>query len=245
MPDPTVIFTIVSIFVAGVITGLTSFGFALVTVPLLVIVLPPKVVVPLASLLAGIGGLLIFMEVRPWVDLRRISLLILAGVIAIPFGTYLLLVTPANTLKALIGAVTTLSALAFLLGFSRPIRREQAASVPIGLLSGLLGGSTAMSGPPVILFMSNQGVSKQVFRANINVYFTIIKLWTITNQAAAGLITSDVLSWAALSLPALFIGTLLGMRLTRRVEEAAFRRLTLLVVLATGLTAIASATGLI
>jgi hypothetical protein len=208
-----------------------------------VLVLPPKLVVPVVALLAATSGLMIFFEIYRWIDLQRIWLLVVAGVVGIPLGTYLLTILPAQTLKLGIGVVTTLSGLAFWLGFQRPIRNERLALLPIGLASGILGGSTAMSGPPVILFFSNQGVSKQVFRANLNIYFTMIKLWTIPNQVVAGLITPDVLRWTAWSLPAMIAGTLLGMRLAQRVDEATFRRLTLIVVIVTGLSAIVSTTG--
>jgi uncharacterized protein len=141
--------------------------------------------------------------------------------------------------------VTTLSALALWLGFKRPIANEKVASLPVGLASGILGGSTSMSGPPVVLFFSNQGVDKQGFRANLNLYFTLLTLSTLPSQLVAGLLTRPVLTYTAWFLPVLLAGTLLGVRLAHRVDEAAFRRLTLIVVIATGLSAIASALGVL
>jgi hypothetical protein len=247
MADPlaTVVFGLLVVAAAGVISGLTGFGFALVTSPLLIIVLPPKVVVPVVALLSLLSHLVVLGETLRWIRLRRIWLLTLAAMIGAPFGTYLLIMLDAVALKALIGAVTTLSALAMLFGVRRPIANERAASLPVGLASGILGGSTGMSGPPVVIFFSNQGIDKQIFRANLNLYFILLACATLPSQMAAGLLTRPVLTYTGWFFPALFLGTLVGMRLARRVDEASFRRITLLVVIASGLSAIASALGLV
>jgi uncharacterized membrane protein YfcA len=243
MADPatTLIIGLLVVGAAGIISGLTGFGFALVASPLLIIVLPPKVVVPIVALLSMLSHLVVLAETLPWIRLKRIWLLTLAAMAGAPLGTYLLVTLDADALKTFIGVVTTLSALAMLLGFKRPIENERLASVPIGLASGILGGSTGMSGPPVVLFFSNQGIDKHIFRANLNLYFTLLACVTLPLQVAAGLMTTKILTYSAWFFPALLLGTLAGMRLARRVDETAFRRLTLVVVIAAGLSAIASA----
>ena len=150
MTDPitTIIFGMLTIFLAGLTYGLTGFGFALVAVPLLMILLPPQAVVPIQLLLASLTGIVVVYEARQWVRLKQIWPLMLAGIIGIPLGTYLLTVLDTNVLKIFIGAVISLSALAFFFGFQRPIRNERLASAPIGFISGVLNGSTGMSGPP-------------------------------------------------------------------------------------------------
>ncbi len=247
MPDPavTLVFGMAAIVLGAVISGLTGFGFALVTVPLLIIVLPPKVVVPIVALLSISSHFVILGGTLRWIQIRRIALLSLAGVIGVQLGTYLLLILDAKTLKTLIGAVTSVSALAIMLGFKRTIRNERLASLPVGLASGILSGSTGMGGPPVVLFFSNQGVDKHVFRANLNLFFIVLTGAALPAQLLAGLLTHQVVTYAAWFLPALFLGTLLGMRLAHHVDEAAFRTITLVIITATGLSAIASGLGIL
>ena len=102
-----------------------------------------------------------------------------------------------------------------------------------------------MGGPPVILFFSNQGVEKQVFRANLTCFFTILSLVTIPTQWLGGLLTREVLVYSGWFLPALLLGTLLGVKLARQVSEPIFRRITLGVVIMTGLSAIVFGLGLL
>jgi len=237
----TLVFGLAAVAAAGVISGMTGFGFALVTAPLLVLVLPARVVVPIVSALSLLSHLVVLGETLRDVRLARIALLVIAGIVGSPLGVYLLLWLEPSVLKLLIGLLTTLFAAALLIGFRHPIRNEQLASLPIGFASGLLGGSTSMSGPPVVLFFSNQNVDKRAFRANLNLYFILLACATLPAQVAAGLLTGRVLTYLLWFTPALFAGTLVGMWLARRVDENAFRRLTLLVVMATGLSAMAAA----
>ncbi len=242
---PTMLLGLGAVFLAGVTSGLTGFGFALVTVPVLVIVLPPKVVVPIISLLSNLTHAIIMVETWRWLQPRRIWPLMVTGVIGIPLGTYLLLALAPQTLKIMIGAVTALAAIAMLIGFTRPVRNEKLAFFPIGFISGLLTGSTAMGGPPVVLFFSNQGVDKQVCRANFTLFFTITSLVAIPSQLAGGLLTSQVWTYALAFSPALLLGTFVGIRLARIMTDKAFRKLTLFIIIATGLSAVASGLGVL
>ncbi len=228
------------VLLAGLTQGLTGFGYALVAVPLLIIFLPPKTVVPLVLIHCAFTNTLVLLDAWRWVDLKRIWPLMLAGIAGMPLGTYLLVALPVDTLKVFMGSVIALSALAMLLGWKHEIRNERLACAPVGVASGLLSGSTGMSGPPVVLFLANQGMGKQVFRANLVAYFLVLNLATIPTHVVAGLVTRTVIADAALLLPALFAGTFVGIRLVRRVEEAMFRRVTLAIVILAGLLSVAS-----
>ncbi len=239
-PLPAVAFALAAVFLAGMTSGLTGFGLALVATPLLILVLPPKVVVPLLALHGTLNNALILYESRKWVDLRRIWPLMLAGIAGVPLGAYLLVVWDVNTLKAFIGTAVALAALAFLLGFRRQFRRERLAALPIGLVSGLLNGSVGMAGPPVILFFANQGVEKRAFRGNLAAYFVALSVVTVPAYAVGGLVTGQVLAYAALLLPVQALGLFAGTRLVNRVDEALFRRVALAVVGVAGLLALAT-----
>ncbi|MGQ9683242.1 MAG: sulfite exporter TauE/SafE family protein [Anaerolineae bacterium] len=228
------------VFLAGLTHGLTGFGYALASVPLLIIYLPPKVAVPVVLIHSIIVNAIVLIEVWRWVDLRRIWMLMIAGAVGMPLGTWMLIVLDANLLKALMGVVVTLSGIAFLMGFRREVRNERLASVPLGLASGVLGGSTAMSGPPVVLFFANQGMDKRVFRANLVAYFLVFNLATLPAHQVGGLLQREVLIYTALLVPALLAGAVGGMALARRVPERPFRLITLLVVTVAGVVSIAS-----
>jgi uncharacterized membrane protein YfcA len=149
-----------------------------------------------------------------------------------------------QTLRILVGLVVVASALALLAGQQRPTRHEKLALFPVGLASGVLNGSTGMGGPPVILFLANQGVEKQSFRANIILYFTLLSVMTATSTGLEGLVTREVVTYWVALLPAAVLGALIGMRLARRVNQQQFRQITLVVLILMGASSIASGLGL-
>jgi uncharacterized membrane protein YfcA len=116
--------------------------------------------------------------------------------------------------------------------------------VPVGVASGVLNGSTGMGGPPVILFLANQGVEKQSFRANLILYFTCLSVVTATSTGLEGLVTGEVVTYWAVLLPAAVLGALLGMQLARWVDQTQFRQITLVVLILMGASSIASGLGL-
>jgi uncharacterized membrane protein YfcA len=146
-------------------------------------------------------------------------------------------------MTVVIGLVSIFSSLSLVVGWSLPVRNERLGLACTGLLSGILGGSTSMSGPPVVLFLANQGVEKQVFRANTTLYFIVLSLSTLPSQIASSLITRHLAAYAAALFPALIAGTLIGMQLSGKVGEESFRRLILAVVILAGVVSIASGLG--
>ncbi|MCY4437322.1 MAG: sulfite exporter TauE/SafE family protein [Chloroflexi bacterium] len=231
-------------FFAATVAGMTGFGYGLVSVPLLMVVLPPRVVVPAVTTHILLLSLLILLEVIKKVDVRRIWPLMLTGLFGLPLGIYVLLALSESALRAITGVVIVLFALALLLGLNLEIKNEKLALAPVGIASGLLASGIAMAGPPVILFFSNQGMLKQVFRANLAAYFVFLNTLTIPAHAASGLITGEVVRFALLFLPTLVAGMVLGSFLSRRVPEVHFRRVVLVVVLCSGLLSITSGLGI-
>jgi uncharacterized membrane protein YfcA len=236
---------LIAVFIAGITKGLTGFGFSLVAVPILVVLLGPRTGVPVIVLLNSFTNVFLFLSCRKDAELRRIGPLIIAGISTVPVGMLLLLALDANAVKLIAGCAIVLFAVAFLAGFQRPIRRERWGLASAGLMSGTLNGLISTGGPPVILFLTNQGVTKHVFRASLITYFLFLNLATVPIFTAGGLVTLSVATYAATFLPALIIGALIGAKLLKRVPERVFRIITLLIVMIAGAVSILSSLGVI
>jgi len=233
------------VFAAGVIKGLTGFGFSLFTLPALVIFLGPKTAVPVIVLLNAVSNVPLYIHSRKWSSLRRIWPVVVAGVATMPIGTYLLLILDTSVLKLIVGVVICLFALAFLLGLRREIRRERLGLVSAGLLSGVLNGLISTGGPPVILFLSNQGIPKDSFRANLITYFLFINAATLPAHFAGGLLSLEVFQYAAVFIPALAVGALVGIKLVGHIPEATFRKSVLALVAVAGFWVVLAGLGVV
>jgi uncharacterized membrane protein YfcA len=234
-----------AVFIAGIVKGLTGFGFSLMAVPVLVLLLGPRTAIPVIVVLNAFTNVVLFAGCRRAANLRRIVPLIIAGVATVPIGTYLLLILEPISLKLIVGCVTVAFALAFLVGFRRPIRKERGGFLLAGLLSGTLNGVISTAGPPVILFLTNQGVTKTEFRANLVGYFLFLNMATVPIYFAGGLMSRSVGGYAAVLIPALLLGAFLGSRLLRVVPEKTFRAVALLIVVVAGLLSVLSSIGMI
>jgi uncharacterized membrane protein YfcA len=240
MPDTAhaIIYSIICVYLGGCVKGLTGFGFSLMAVATLVLVAPPSSVVPVVLLMNSLMNLLLVYSIRGEVQMKRMLPLVLAGVAGLPFGTYILVMADADILRIVIGLLILLSAAALLLGFRREVKRERLGSGLVGAAGGILNGSVSIGGPPVILFLSNLGLEKRTFRANLVAYFLCINLAAIPFYYAGGLLTAEVFKMFALLLPALALGGLTGAKLVSKVSERTFRRITLAIVMVAALMAL-------
>lgn len=233
------------ILLASTVKGLTGFGFALTSLPLLSIFLDPQTAVPLITICSVFLDGYTLYEARREVQYREIIPLILSGITGMLFGAYVLVSLDSQIIRLVIGVVTVLFTLASFMGLKHEITNTKLASIPVGLLSGLLGGSMSISGPPIVLFFNNQNVEKRTFRANLIAYFFCLYLATVPAYFYGNLITLDIVRSSAYLVPVMFIGASVGIRLSKRVDETLFKRVALSLILVTGLMAILTAVGLV
>lgn len=226
---------IVVVLAAGFIQGLTSFGFALISMPILAAIMPLRQAVPIVVILSLCTNVAVLVSCFRFVDLKKIWLLILSSLLAAPVGTHLLLFLDGNVLKVITGGLIIIVGGILLSGKSFPIRHDKLAFVPVGALSGLLNGSISMSGPPVALFLSNQGVDKETFRANITAYGICLNVVTLISYLYSGLLSKQLLTYTSWFVPSMFLGVWLGIRALRKLDEKWFKKMALWIIILSGI----------
>ncbi|WP_432665846.1 sulfite exporter TauE/SafE family protein [Wukongibacter baidiensis] len=235
-----VIIGFIVILCSGIIQGATSFGFSLLALPILGAFIPLKMIVPMLVIYSLIMNSIILYKIREHVKLKRMTLLIVSAVIATPIGANMLINLNETFLKIGVGVIVTISALSFYFGYKFKIKNEKIAYIPVGFMSGLLNGSVSLSGPPVILFLANQDVEKQVFRATLTAYFWLLNIMTLITFIYKKLIDVEVLRITGYLLPALIIGVLIGIKLGNKIKEETFKKLTTVLMIFMGALSIVS-----
>ena len=109
----------------------------------------------------------------------------------------------------------------------------------MGLFGGLFGGSTSLTGPPVILFGVNQSWQHETFRANLILYGALTFSATLFVFGRLGLLVPSTLRVAAAAVPSVILGFILGLRLKPYLSEWRHTRLALGLSLLGGLLAFA------
>ncbi len=209
--------------IAAFFSSLTGFGYALIATPFLVLIFPPAVVVPLVLTTWVPLSVFLVIEVRRDMSGRRIGSLLLGSALGAPVGVYLLTSLGVQPMQLAIGSFTLLAAGVLVV---RPFPRlpgERALCIAGGMLSGVSGGATAMSGPPVVLLGLNQGWEPRNFRADLIGYFTVLHLGVLLLLGASGVFDSTVLSMGLASVPGVVIGYVAGIRAGKRLTSRIFR----------------------
>ncbi|MDF2958874.1 MAG: hypothetical protein K0S39_609 [Paenibacillus sp.] len=222
------------ILFAGFVQGVTGFGFALIAVPLLSKIIPLQSVVPIIVLFSFFTNIVILLKSKAYVQFKRIWLLTVSSIFAAPLGTYILVAVRPDLIKIISGIVITGFAFILLKGYKFAVKNEKTALIPVGFTSGLLNGSISFSGPPVVLFLSNQGVDKNVFRANLTAYSSILNLVTLGFFFAGGLMNREVLVFSVWFVAAMLVGVLLGIKAVTVINDSLFRKLTLILIIIAG-----------
>ena len=237
---PIIFVSAVAVFAAALVQGVTGFGFVIVAAPVLTIYLEPTLVVPVMLLQSVVLNAAIMVDGYRWINLRRVWALMLAGAALTPIGAALLIGLDAAVIKVLVGVVVGVTAVGMLLGLQRTASRELLASIPVGAISGVLGGATGLSGAPVVLFFTNQSVDPKESRANLVFYFQVLNLIALPSFAVGGILTRDVFVLSLELLPGALVGVGAGIWLAPRVAVPVFRRISLFIVLLAGVGAIVS-----
>ena len=233
--------TVAAILVGSSIAGLTGFGFALVIVPVLLLLFPPPTVVAVTSSLGVASGLPILVQDRVHVRGRIIGPLLIPALAGQLIGVRMLISLDSRIIKLIAGVVVITFALVVTRGRVIPGIGTRLAPVVAGLLSGVLGTSTGMAGPPIVLFLTDRAPEPRAFRASITMYFVAVNSIGLVIVGQTGSIGKREFWLAAVLLPVALAGRRLGQTMLHRVDRNQFRRITLMLLIVTGASAMLTA----
>jgi uncharacterized membrane protein YfcA len=237
----TIFMTFLIILFASIIQATTGFGFSLVAVPLLSIFLPLKDFIPMLVLFSFLLSFFLFKNLAGNYNKKRIIILAFSGLSSTIFGIFMLKFIDDNILKFAVGCIILISSVLMLFGIRVKVKVRILGDIIAGAVSGFLNGSVSLSGPPVILLLSNEGAEKETFRKTLTTYFLLLNFISLPIFFFNGLLTRDIVLKSLINLPALGIGMFLGLIIGNRISEGHFKKITLGMILVLGIMSIMSA----
>ncbi len=214
-------------FGAAVVNGALGYGFSSITVPLALLFLANRVLNPALVLIEVVlNGYVLWVNRASLPAVWRRVLPIVLGLLpGIAFGTTL--VSEVNPAPLKLVTYLALLPLIFIqaAGYRRPLRSERAAGAIFGGALGVLYSVTTISGPPLAVMLSNQGLAKRDFRAALGVIRLAESSLTAIAYLYADLHNEASLLLIPVILPSILIGVPLGAMLIRRIRPDAFRRI--------------------
>lgn len=230
---------VIAFMLAAAAQAVTGFGSALVSVPLLALVVDPTAAVVAATTTAlGLTAVVVLRE-RPHIEgwaVRRFSL---TGVVGMPLGLAALHFFSAQRLTLLMALV--LLVLVALLGTGVRLPAGPAAQRVAGVTSGALITSTGMNGPPLVVMLQAMALSPRRFRATLQGIFCVQDLLAVVGFAVIGSISRSALLLVAGGVVGMPVGWWVGDKAFHALSPVVFRRIVLAFLAVTAVVAAAKA----
>jgi uncharacterized membrane protein YfcA len=228
-------------FIGGFASGLAGFAMGFIVSGIWLHIITP---IQTTALVVGYGlctqgfGVWKLRHVLRW---RMIAPFILGGTIGVPIGTLLLTYVDPAWLRSGVGLLLIVYGIYGLVQPAlKPVPAGVAADGTVGFFNGVLCGLTGLPGFIITIWCQLRGWSKDVQRAVFQPVMLAAMVATAISLGVTGAVTAETLKLYVLGLPVLLAGLWLGFRLYGKLDDQAFRKVILLLLLAAGLALIAA-----
>lgn len=213
--------------VAAIVNGALGYGFSSITVPLALLFMTNRVLNPaLIPIEVVLNAYTLWMNRAGLPGVWRRVLPVVIGLLpGILLGTLVVSGLNPGWLRFWTYCVLLPLILIQAAGYRRPIQSERAAGLVFGGGLGVLYSVTTISGPPLAVMLSNQGITKRDFRAALGFIRLTESSITAAAYGYAGLFTAQSAALMPLILPSILIGVPIGTWLIRRLHPETFRRI--------------------
>ena len=229
------IITVLVIFVGSYVQSSIGFGLAIIAAPLLYFIDPLYVPAPITicALTLSVANAV---KLRKSISFAGLKFAILGRVPGTVAGGFLLLWIDQRSLALWLG-VSVIAAVGLSLA-NIMLRPTAPAMFSAGFLSGFMGTSSSIGGPPMALVLQHE--DNDFIRANLAAFFIISCLMSL-----AMLVMVDRFGWLHVQIsmpliPATLMGYLVAMKTLHLISHKRLRTVSLLLCGVAGCTAVAS-----
>ena len=211
---------------AAIVNGALGYGFSSITVPLALLFLTNRVLNPaLVPIEVALNAYVLWVNRAALPSVWRRVLPIVIGLApGVLIGTALVSQVNPGWLKFGTFVVLLPLILVQAAGYRRPIQSERSVGFAFGGGVGVLYSVTTISGPPLAVMLSNQGLTKTDFRAALGFIRLAESLFTAVAYYYAGLYSVESFGLIPYILPSILVGVPIGAFLIQRIRPETFRR---------------------
>ena len=232
-------FFLIATYFGGLTSGLSGFAMGLVVSGVWLHLVSPQqnaLLIVLCGLVTQGSGI---WRVRHAISWRAVAPYIIGGAIGIPAGIVLLTSVNPDTLRLAIGVLLLAYSLHSLIRPTfKPSKANFPANLGVGVINGLISGLTGLGGVAVTVWCQLRGGKKDELRAIFQPVLCATFVMTTVSFAIAGAFTIETIKLYALALPVLIAGIWSGIGLYGKLDDAAFHKVILVLLLASGVALI-------
>jgi len=228
------------ILFAALVQAISGFGFSLMSVPLMVLVIDLHLAVVVATLIGTVSSTSQAWLLRSDRDDVLTKRFIASTCVGAPFGLLAFILVPQNPLKIILGVGVLFGVVVLARGVDLRATHHS-FDWTMGVLSGVLLMATSTNGPPLVFTLQARHVEAKRFRATLNTVFAFSGCLAIVLFAVSGKISVQSLLLAVGVAPLLLCGLAMGTMVRTHIEADRFRILIFVLLAASGASSIFSA----
>ena len=222
-----------AVVIGAVIQGSIGFGYALVAVPAMVLLLPWAV--PVAPLVLALP-MTVLMSAKEWrsIDLGGFALITGGRLVGTIAGVVLLVLVPKGYLSTLTGLLIMAAALGSFLKPDFEVRNS--TRLTGGIASGVVGTVAALGGTPLALVYQDRSGAE--LRSTLAISFVVGIAMSLVGLGLAGKVEGRHVVLALELLPGLLVGLWASRWVAKRLDERWLRPAVLIFAAVAGLVII-------
>ena len=223
-------------FLGGLMLGYTGWGGAMVSMPLLVFLFGP--IEALAIMIIGALALTahLFPSAARKADWQIMTPLLVATVICVPIGSWLLFFLDPGLIRRIIGIIIISASVLILFGWRYRGPQGFGPAAATGAIAGLINGFIGLGGPPMVIYLMAINKSAEVQRACILVGMAVVSVVIVITLAIAGGFTLETVFRGLLTTPLQWVGGVLGAWLFTQVPAEIFKKFSLVALVCLGVS---------
>jgi uncharacterized membrane protein YfcA len=221
----SLVYILITAFIAGLARGFSGFGSALIFIPLASSIISAKLASPLLLVIDFVAAAPLIPNGWRHADRRDVGTTLLGTVIGVPIGTWALTQIDALAVRWMIVALIVPMLALLMSGWRYRGTPTMALTASVGAIAGFFNGVAQVGGPPIVLYWLRDTTVAQVVRANIILFFACSSVLTTISYLIGGVLTTAVVGLAVLTGPVFGIGLWLGSQMFGLASEETFRRI--------------------
>ena len=224
-------------FFAGVVQGATGFGSGIVLNAFWLHILEPSAAISLNIVSCLFVSALPIYKLRKTLDFSKLKPFVIFGILGIPTGLFILTLTDPTIFKTTVGIILVIFSIWKFRSKKIFINFKSSPSLDklIGFISGVLGGFAALGGILPTIWVNIQKLPKNTQRGTYEPFIFITSIAAVVSFYFAGFLNLDIFNYFLKVLPALIIGSLIGVKIYSFINEDLFKKVILGLIFLAGL----------
>lgn len=211
---------------AGLIQGCTGFGFSIVAMALLPLIMPFKYATAVTAFSSIFMVVVLVVKLRKHINFKIMVYPLIASLLTSLVGVFALTSSSDTVMRRILGLVLILMSV-FLIFFSERIKILQKPSNGLiaGTLGGFLNGLFNLGGPPMVVYFLSITDDKMEYNATLQCYFALSSVFVLISHILLGNVNTEVLQYSGIAVIGIVPGMLAGFGLFKMFSLEFIRKL--------------------